>query len=66
MGVKWSIRKQMLTNQSNKQIHITIDNECWQVTGPTEPEQDDLLNLIDDGLDLIIQAREILAHLRYD
>jgi hypothetical protein len=55
----------MRTNQ-NKQVQITIadDKESWMITGPVTKDEENLLNLIDDGLTLVIEARELLARLR--
>ena len=49
----------MPANQ-NKQVHIALNDENWVITGPTpeEIEQDNLVNLIDGGLLLVIEARD--------
>lgn len=49
----------MQANQ-NKQIQIMIgdEKESWVITGPVT--EDNLLNLIDDGIMLVIEARELL------
>jgi hypothetical protein len=57
----------MLTNQKDKhQIQIVFGTETWIVEGEESQEEENLLNLLDDGLMLVIEAREYLARVRYN